>query len=86
MTSPVFDPINKENNTGKIIPIYPLIKGITQNNIRKIIQNGLNSVENIEETIPDYIVKKYNLKNYNDAIHEIHFPKNLANLSRLEGD
>lgn len=76
MTSPVFDPIKKQDNTGKIIPIYPLINGISQNNIRKIIQNGLNSVENIEETIPDYILKKYNLTNYNDAIHEIHFPKN----------
>ena len=40
MNSPVFDPINKENNTGKIIPLYPLVNGITQNNIRKIIQNG----------------------------------------------
>ena len=33
-------------------------------------------MENIEETIPDYILKKYNLTNYNDAIHEIHFPQN----------
>ena len=76
MNSPVFDPINKENNTGKIIPLYPLVNGITQNNIRKIIQNGLNEADDLSEIMPDYILKKYKLKNYNDAIHQIHFPAN----------
>ena len=89
MTSPVFDPINKENNTGKIIPIYPLINGITQNNIRKIIQNGLNSVENIEETIPDYILNPQNFDEFKQARRRLVFDELLGmqlGLLELKGE
>ena len=37
MNSPVFDEIENTNNTGKIIPIYPLTFSLTQNTLRKII-------------------------------------------------
>ena len=38
MNSPVFDEIENTNNTGKIIPIYPLTFSLTQNTLRKIIE------------------------------------------------
>lgn len=77
MKSPIFDESGENKNTGKIIPIYPLTYGISQNTIRKIIENGLNEVdENLGETLPDYILEKYNLMNINDAMKKIHFPKN----------
>ncbi len=41
INSPVFDEIEKTNNTGKIIPIYPLTFNLTQNTIRKIMENGM---------------------------------------------
>ena len=41
MNAPVFDEIENSNNTGKIIPIYPLTFSLTQNTLRKIIENGL---------------------------------------------
>ncbi len=68
-----------KKNTGKIIPIYPLSAGISQNVIRKIIQNGTDEVYgNLEENIPEYIIKRYNLMGINDAIKNIHFPNNNA--------
>ena len=77
MKSPIFDESGENKNTGKIIPIYPLTYGISQNTIRKIIENGLNEVgENLSETLPDYILEKYRLMNINDAMIKIHFPKN----------
>ena len=61
---------------GKIIPLYPLTYSISQNQIRKIIQNGLSIAKNsLEETIPQYILDKYNLMEINSAINKIHFPK-----------
>ena len=45
ITSPVFDEIEKKNNTGKIIPLYPLTFKLTQNTIRKIIENGLVEIK-----------------------------------------
>lgn len=74
MNSPIFDPIDKKNNTGKIIPAYPLIHEIKLSTIRKVIESGLELAGDLEETIPEYLVKKYNLMDYNQAIHQIHFP------------
>lgn len=76
IVSPVFDQIDKHNNTGKIIPIYPLIHEIKASTIRKVIESGLELAGNLEETIPDYLVEKYNLMSFNDSIHQIHFPDN----------
>ncbi len=76
--SPVFDKINEAKNTGKIIPIYPLTKKLSQNILRNIIENGINEVyTKLEETLPDYILQKYNLLNLNETIKLIHFPKKL---------
>ena len=77
MLSPVFDDQNKTKNTGKIIPIYPLTYNLSQNVLRGIIENGLKLVDNsLEETIPEYIKKEYNLLGINEAINKIHFPEN----------
>ena len=77
MKSPIFDESGVNKNTGKIIPIYPLTFGISQNTIRKIIENGVDEVYgNLEETLPDYILKKYNLMDINSSIKKIHFPDN----------
>ncbi len=74
--SPTFDLEGKNKNTGKIIPIYPLTYNLSQNTIRQIIENGLNIVKDkLEETLPQYILEEYNLKEINSAIKSIHFPR-----------
>lgn len=77
MNSPVYDSQKTSKNTGKIVPIYPSTYGITQNTLRQIILNGLIQIDNeLEENLPDYILKKYNLLGINKAIQEIHNPEN----------
>ena len=74
ITSPVFD-YDANKNTGKIIPLYPLTYNLSQNVIRQIIENGLKEVGGeIEETLPEYLLKEYSLLDLNTAINEIHFP------------
>ncbi len=76
MTSPVFDKQGESKNTGKIIPIYPLTYNLSQNTIRKIIQNGLEEINgDLKEVLPDYILKEFNLQEINKATLNIHFPK-----------
>jgi len=76
ITSPVFDVEGKSNNTGKIIPLYPLTYQLSQNILRKIMENGLNEVEgNLQETLPEYLIKEYNLMGINEATKQIHFPE-----------
>ena len=73
--SPVFDVEEKTQNTGRIIPIYPLTYNLSQNNIRKIMEVAIKETYgNLEETLPKYILDEYKLENINDATKHIHFP------------
>ena len=77
MNSPVFDLENKSKNTGKIIPIYPLTYNLSQNVLRTIMENGMREVNgNLQETLPEYILKENNLYDINTATKQIHFPDN----------
>ena len=80
--SPVFDEEEKNNNTGKIIPIYPLTYQLSQNVLRKIIENGLKEVEgSLQETLPSYLLEEYHLEELQQAIKNIHFPKEFKDFS-----
>ena len=73
--SPIFEEEGSSKSTGRIVPVYPLTYNLTQNTIRNVIENALNSVEGeLEETLPDYLINKYNLLDTNTAIRQIHFP------------
>lgn len=68
---------------GKIIPIYPLTYNISQNQIRKVIENGLNIVSGkLEETLPDYILSQNALLDINSSINKIHFPNNFEEFQK----
>ena len=74
--SPVFDIEEKTQNTGRIIPIYPLTYNLSQNAIRKIMESGIKEAYgNLKESLPKYLLEEYNLENINDATKEIHFPE-----------
>ena len=83
MNSPVYDEIDQSKNTGKIIPIYPLTYELKQNTLRRIIENGLLEVEGqLEETLPDYIIKENELWDINKAIERIHFPHEFSDFNK----
>ena len=76
MNSPVFDISTKQKNTGKIIPIYPLTYSLSQNTLRTIMENGMREVNgNLQETLPEYILKENKLYDINTATKLIHFPE-----------
>ena len=82
INSPVYESSKKNSNTGKIIPIYPLTYKLTQNTIRKIIENGLLEIDgNLKESLPEYLINEYNLLRINEAIKTIHFPKDFNDFS-----
>lgn len=83
MNSPIFEEAENSNNTGKIIPIYSSIHEISQNVLKKIVDNGIKYVYgNLEETLPDDLLKEYNLIDINRAIKNIHFPENFEEYSK----
>ena len=63
------------NIVGKLRPIYPLTKGLTNNAITKAMESALKESEDILEYIPKDIRNRNNLIGYKKALKDIHFPK-----------
>ena len=83
MVSPVFDEAGKTQNTGRIVPIYPLTYQLSQNTLRKIMENAIMEVKgSLKELLPEEILKKNNLYGINEAIVSIHFPKDLEDYKK----
>ncbi len=83
MNSPIFEEAENSINTGKIIPIYPSIYELTQNTLKNIMNNGIKMVYgNLVETLPEYLLKEYNLIDINKAIKNIHFPENFEEYNK----
>jgi ATP-dependent DNA helicase RecG len=56
---------------------------LTSKALAKLSQEVLAlAVNRIEETLPQYITKHYNLYTRERALREIHFPKNEENLAK----
>lgn len=77
-------------NTGKIIPFYRVPKELRSKNIgdfslRKIVHNAVtNFSDNLEETLPEEIVEKYNLPELKKAVKNIHFPEIVDELTEAK--
>ncbi|BAK81075.1 ATP-dependent DNA helicase RecG [Candidatus Arthromitus sp. SFB-rat-Yit] len=67
--------------SNNIIPKYKSIKGIGNNQIINIVRNVLGQI-NLKDNLPDIIVKKRNLISLNDALINIHLPKNKELLTK----
>ena len=81
--SPVFEEIGKEKNTGRIVPVYPLTNGITQNVFRTIVENATNEMKNkYAEALPEWVRVQNNLVDINYAMKNIHFPDTLQDFEK----
>ncbi|MCR5300532.1 MAG: ATP-dependent DNA helicase RecG [Erysipelotrichaceae bacterium] len=62
-----------------IHPVYPLKEGITQNDIRKLIQ-AVFAKEKCEDHFPPRLLSAHGLIAYREALNGIHFPQNTMQL------
>lgn len=74
--SPEYEKVEEGNLSGHIVPIYPLVAGISQKLIRGLIREALNQTETqLYEILPSWMRKRYCLCQRNFAMENIHFPK-----------
>lgn len=67
----------QKHDVPKIIPIYPLTKGLTQRDMQKMVYGALQKINNqLYDFLPATIRKEYGLAEKNFALYNIHFPKN----------
>ncbi len=71
------DDLDKDSlNTSRIVPMYALTEGITQEFVRKITSNALKVYGNlIQESLPKKIIKEEKLIDLKTSLSQIHFPE-----------
>lgn len=65
---------------GEMQPVYPLTHGLTNTLVQKSVTQALNIID-IKENLPVSVKEKYSLEDRRVAIKNIHFPKNMKELS-----
>lgn len=67
--------------TDRLLPVYPAIKGLKSQLVRKILAELRPLMTMMPDPLPDDIVKKYQLVSINQALLGMHFPENSSNIS-----
>lgn len=71
-------------HTGRIVPIYRATVGLSVRQIRRMMKDILDSCGNaIPDPMPGYIIKKYSLMPFAEAVAEVHFPMHEKDISLL---
>ncbi|MCD6356386.1 MAG: ATP-dependent DNA helicase RecG, partial [Anaerolineaceae bacterium] len=82
MNNPAWERMeNEQIHTNRIVPIYPATAGITQRQIRKIINQNLDFwAGKYKEYLPPQILRDEDFPNISSAIKNIHFPPSFEQL------
>ena len=79
MLSPMIFPANSGHT---VLPVYPQTSGIKSTLMRKNIQQALESIGELTDSLPESLRLEYNLVEFNIALHNIHFPDSLETANR----
>ena len=79
LASPSYEPIGvmgrgETKHTAGLIPIYPETRGLTSKGLRYLIKPILKSLNQLEDFLPEEILKENKLPALNLALKRIHFP------------
>jgi ATP-dependent DNA helicase RecG len=62
-------------HTGRMVPVYPSTDGLYQRTIRNLVKQVLDScIDQVEDYVPDEILKRNGLIGVRDAIMNMHYP------------
>ncbi len=79
MLSPRFE---KSPERQRIRPVYKASSALSSKTVERLTENALCEIKgNIPEIIPDYVIKKYKLMGFEDALRTVHFPETEKELS-----
>ena len=82
MTNPVFEREDRERTrTGRIVPIYRLTAGISQNVLANSIRQGLLACGDLlPDPLPPSVQERYKLAQSRYSYENVHFPKDFESL------
>lgn len=86
LQNPVYELLNSQKSetihSGRIVPVYNEIEGLTSRWLRLKIKFLLPLIEQIKDYLPQEIIRNYNLVSLPRAIYQIHFPDSYQDLKR----
>lgn len=75
IVSPEYEKIGENFAGGSIVPVYPLVAGLSQKMLRGFLSEALSEVHGtLPEDLPMWIRQKYHLAERNFSVQNIHFP------------
>lgn len=69
-------------NTARIVPIYPQTKGLDSKVIRKSLSEITGMFQELNETLPSWIIESNSYMNYSEAAYQMHWPENQNKLAQ----
>ncbi len=75
MFHPSWSPADDGAETG-ILPIYPLARGVSQKDLRRLSRTALALAEGMPETLPASVVEEERLCGIHYALSNLHYPEN----------
>jgi ATP-dependent DNA helicase RecG len=73
-------------NFGRIVPVYPLTEGVQQKSLRRVLKQVVDGIAgSVESVIPADIAGRHHLLPLGEALREVHFPAEDAELQGLNG-
>ena len=64
--------------TGRVVPVYPALGGLTPVKVRRAVDNALRRARPIEEVLPTDMIERGDLVGRDSAFVGVHFPDELA--------
>ena len=84
MVNPLMEPEGQQQQlTGRIMPVYPLTKGVSQLTLQKAVRQGLDECRALlPDALPDAVRMAHQLCYVNFAYENIHFPVSFEALAQ----
>ena len=81
MVNPIFERAGRQEDTGRIMPVYPLTAGITNHLMASLTRQALPCAAALPETLPQSVRQDHALAARTYAVENIHFPADEAALA-----
>lgn len=84
ITQPTFEEVGTSKLAGTIVPIYPETQHLTSRLIRDLYTQIEDSVNMVEDPLPQFVREKYHLMDLVQTIRELHAPTSTVALSKAK--
>ncbi|PIR86722.1 MAG: ATP-dependent DNA helicase RecG [Candidatus Harrisonbacteria bacterium CG10_big_fil_rev_8_21_14_0_10_49_15] len=87
MANPTFEVLRgtaQTTHTAGLVAVYPETRGLTSKGLRQYIKTFLDILKDIEDFLPEAVLKKNDLPELSAALRQIHFPSSKAQAQRAQ--